>query len=202
MSVHTARLSEEGADRISVKNFQTQAEVSPGDTVAWSFTILNNADVNVLDPDWCEQLFPPASGVRMFISVEFAGAEDIRQGVCVPDEGGESDFSGEFIAPTQPGDYEVTVNVEANNTQRQIAQQSRTVTVLGEGEQPVGDCPAGFQRDPQTGECVPVGGGDNGDNGDGDNGFNLPDFGNVAGNPLVILAFLLVVLFILTSASE
>lgn len=198
------RASANNPDRVSIRNLQVPSAVRPNEQVPWSFELENRIDANFLDSDWC-QVFEGttvASGVRFRFTISFAGEQNIIEGECVPDEGGSEKFSGQFFAPVTPGTYTFSVVAEGNNTGNVLAEETRDVLV--EQDAPRGDCPSGFERDPDTGRCVPSDGGDgDGGNGGGDdgNGGGIPSIPDLFGGNIQSTLLLLVVLFGLIQVS-
>lgn len=183
--------------RISIDDVQVQENAGPNNRIPWSFTVRNNANVNVLDPDWCPDVNFPApsdAGARLSISVRFAGERDDRPGVCISEGGGEREFTGSFFAPSEPGDYTFQVIVEGNNSGNRLGSASQTVTVEQSGPQR-GGCPDGFVIDPTTGNCI------RGNDGNG----NMPGQASVLTaliNNLPAVIGLILVLFLLSTLSN
>lgn len=163
--------SQPNPDLVSVGNFQMPTSMSPNASVPWSFTVDNDTDMNATMQDHCisDRVLNP-SGTFMQISVRLDSSVVHSETNCIPDEGGQRDFNGEFFAPSTPGTYQVEVQVEGANS-GDLLDRFTTSLEIEEGASPPGNCPDGFQRDPNTGECVPINGGGDGGNGDGGTDF-------------------------------
>lgn len=155
-------------DRISITDVEITTQVSPGGRIALSWAI-NYEEGGIQpptfgsiyqNPDYCTA--PNlGGGVRMDVRVAMDGTEQHSREVCWPmHDTGRVDRT-DFLAPTNPGEYGITIELYGRTEGEFVDTHTETVEVVGSdnGDGPVvGDCPTGFERD-ENGQCVPTGGG-------------------------------------------
>lgn len=161
---------------IYISSLDITPEVSPGGTIA--ATAVVHAEIGAapvaLDPDFCIPLFEgDEGGINDGIKTvwEFKVAGQVRESrrICLPEDqlgfnGLEQQFSE--LAPTNPGTYEVELVVRSRSSGAILANRTATFSVT---ENPTtGECPSGFIRNPDTGQCEPSDSGGDGGGGGGE----------------------------------
>lgn len=165
----TREFSDLTGDVTFVQDIEIVPEIRPGRRVSLSYTI-DFGDLGAdffLDPNFC--ITDGAPGVNFLSEIEVDGLVADSNNYCrQPDP---TTVQHSFLGPTEIGQYPVDIVIVRPSDGvpiREVTAGTLTVT-----DDPVGgDCPTGFIRDPDTGECVPSGG----NGGDGGGGPLLPCF--------------------------
>lgn len=161
-SVEASLAAESGL--VSLENVDVPTEVRPGENIPIAVDVRNDAlTVGATDPDWC--ISPQIlGGYRLEIVARLDGIEQDRIRRCVAQRS-VRDVQLQVRAPTTEGTVDLTIEVEGGNSGHFQDDIQRTIVVTEDAQpQP---CPPGFERDPDTGDCVPAGGGDGDGDGDG-----------------------------------
>jgi len=139
-----------GADVVSVGSLRMQNAVPPQERIQVTAEVVNNASVIIGDPDACDTgLFRKGYQIDAELYVDGEFLDSIT--ACIPGTNGSKEFTFEFIAPKQEGDYDVTVKAVGASSGHVGDTLTETLTV--DSEAPGGSTPG--EDDDGSGAYLP-----------------------------------------------
>lgn len=121
-------------DLVPIRSVDVQQTVPPGAQVPLTVTMGNTATIiSPLDPDVCTA--GGFNGYSLEVDIELDGRNLGAQTKCVTAVGNVN-YDFEFVAPTEPGAYTLTIVVRGNSSNNQLGFQELDVTVEETAPQP------------------------------------------------------------------
>lgn len=117
-----------GAGVVSIGSFRMQSRVPPEERMTATVEIVNNAEYIAADPDACDTGFFQ-KGYQIDADLYVNGSFTDSLTACVPGMNGSKEFTFEFLAPQQEGDYDVTIEAVGASSGNVAGSTSQTLTV-------------------------------------------------------------------------